>query len=150
MGRSRLWPLAWGLGAVIGALVALALVPFGPGWGAALAFPVVAILFSIGAIKERDGDEVAHLLRFTLGFTIGFLLATVPATLVHIASLVHRAPDTEMPLVAEQAAELRARLWPRWGLMALGLPGGAFALWLRWRRPKRPDAPQDGMADRTA
>lgn len=96
---------------------ALALGAFVPGWGGTLAFPAVALVLSIGVLEERDGEEVANLLRFALGLTAAYLATAVPLTL---AALPPAAVD-------RFASEVLAR----WAVIGLALPGGATALAVR-------------------
>jgi hypothetical protein len=136
MMRLRLWPFVWGIGIGVGAVLAVALGPYGPTWGAAVAFPAVALLFSVGAQFEHDGEEITHLLRFTIAFSIGFLWATIPINLLHLMFAVSRAEPELAPEIARRATELRAELWPRWGVLALAAPLGIAALFVRQRRVK--------------
>jgi hypothetical protein len=114
-------------GVALGAAIAASRGAHGPSWGTAAAFPAVAVLFAIGAWKEREGEEMTHLLRLTLGFTAGFLLTTVPLTLFRVAELSSTASED----VLAELARMRRELVLRWAVIALGLPVGIAALWAR-------------------
>lgn len=133
----RLGPLAWGLGVGLGAALALSLGAHGPSSGSALAFPAVALLFAIGAWKEREGESITHLLRLTLGFTAGFLITTIPITLLRLAELGASTSGENGPDLAAQLARVRNQLIVRWLLSALALPLGIAALWARRQRARR-------------
>ena len=137
MTRLALWPLAYGLGAGAGALLAALLGAHGPSWGSALAFPVVSLLFAAGTWREDDGEQyVANLLRFTLAFSAGFLATTIPLTLLRLEEIATHAAAT--PSEAAQVARMRADVTLRWALIGLALPAGAVALFMRKRREARP------------
>ena len=96
----------------------------------------MALLLSIGAYFEKDGEELAHLLRFVLGFTIGYLLCSVPLTWNGLASLVERTATEDPEAAAAQLALARRQLTARWATIFLAIPGAAATLWLRRRRRK--------------
>lgn len=130
----NLRPLAWGFGVGLGATVAIALGAYGPGWGATLAFPAVTLLLSAGAYKESDGEEIANLLRFALGFTLGYLACSVPLTWLGLEAVVERAAREDPSEAAEQLEGARRQLMARWATIFLAIPGAATTLWLRRKR----------------
>lgn len=134
--RLSLWPLAWAVGIALGAGLALRLGAYGPAWGAALAFPAVAVIFAIGSWKEREGESITHLLRLTLGFTLGFLCATLPSTVARLSELGDAASGENGADLAAELARLRGELVVRWSVIALALPVGITALWLRRDRAR--------------
>lgn len=131
--------LAWGLGAGSGAGLALALGAYGPSWGVALAFPTVALMFAVGAWIEHEGEAIAHLLRLTLGFTAGFLLITAPLAFKRLAELSQAASGEQGAALTRELARLRQALFVRWSVIALALPIGLTALWLRATRATTDD-----------
>ncbi len=135
MRRIALWPFAWGAGVAAGVCLAALLGPYGPSWGAALAFPVVSLMFSFGSWREDEGEEMTHLLRLTLGFTIGFLACTIPLTLVRIEAMAQVRSEEAATILAE-VDRMRAQLLARWAVIALALPGGLATLALRRRRSR--------------
>ena len=134
--RVQLWPLAWALGIVLGAALALSLGAYGPAWGSALAFPAVALLFAIGAVNEHEGESITHLLRLTLGFTLGFLVATIPITVLRLADLGAATTGENGADLAAELARVRNALLLRWLVSALALPLGVAALWTRRLRSR--------------
>ncbi|HEY8430420.1 MAG TPA: hypothetical protein VIL20_18700, partial [Sandaracinaceae bacterium] len=137
MRRLAAWPFAWGFGVAAGFVLALVLGPYGPTWGTAAAFPAAAAVLSFGAWREDDGEELAHLLRATLGFTLGFLATTVPITLGRLAEMIELAPAASAKAVAAEVGRMRFQVLARWLVMALALPGGAAILALRPARRRR-------------
>jgi hypothetical protein len=141
---ARFWPFAWGLGLLAGAALAAMIGVFGPSWGVAAAFPVVTLMFAIGAQFEEEDELIAHLVRFCAAAALGFTVITVPINLYYLLHLVAQAPDNIAPEVASRATQLRAQLWPRWGVISLAIPVGTAALALRFvRRGQRPRARTD-------
>lgn len=127
-------PLAWGLGAGVGATVAIALGAYLPGWGATLAFPATALMLSAGVYLERDGQQLAHALRFGIGFTIGYLLCAVPLTWQGLFALLEQTAQEDPEAAAAQLALAKRQLLARWATMFLAIPGSAVTLWIRRRR----------------
>ena len=120
--RKRLGPLAFVLGLGGGIALAFVLGPHAPGWGAAFAFPAVALVLSLGAWKEDDGEEMLALLRLAVGFTAGHLAVTVPVTW--------------LALDAETRGRVAGEIWARWAVIFLALPGGVTTFILRARRER--------------
>ena len=136
MRRLSLTPLAWGFGLGLGAALALGLGAYAPSWGMALAFPAVTLLFSGGALKEDDGDEMRNLLRFAVGFTVAFLAVNAPLTWIGLGELAARAGDD--PETGARVILVRQAVLARWAVISLGIPGGAATLWVRRSRKARP------------
>ncbi len=118
----RLGPLAFVLGLGAGIALAFVLGPYVPGWGATLAFPAVALVFSFGAWKEDDGEQMLALLRLAVGFAGGYLAVAVPLTW--------------LSLDATTIALFGGEVWARWAVIALALPGGVTTLWVRRLRDR--------------
>lgn len=131
MRRLAVWPLAWGLGLAAGVGLAALLGPYGPSWGVASAFVAIVLVFSVGSFIERDGEELTHLLRASLGFTLGFLVLTVPLTLLRLDRMVGAASAESAATVLAEVSRMRAQLLARWLVIALAVPGGAVTLVLR-------------------
>lgn len=130
----RLWLFAWGAGALLGGALAFSLGAYGPSWGSALAFPVVSAIFAVGSWKEREGESITHLLRLTLGFSASFLAVSIPITLARLAELGDAAAGENGPAIAAELTRLRNEVVLRWSTIALALPIGISALWLRRTR----------------
>lgn len=139
MRRLPRWPLAWGSGLALGVVIAALLGPHVPGWGAALAFPSVALLFALGSWKELPGEseEITHLLRSTMGAAIGFLALGVPLALLQLARLVEAAPQEELSATLEHVARMRTHLLASWAIVLSTVPIGLVALYARARRERR-------------
>ncbi len=127
-------PLAWGFGGGLGVTFAIALGAYGLSWGPTLAFPAVALLLSAGAYLERDGQGMANILRFALGFTLGYLACAIPLTWNGLAASVERLSQEDPAEAAAQLELARRQLFARWAAIALAVPGAIAALALRRRR----------------
>lgn len=127
-------PLAWGLGAGVGATLAIALGAYGLGWGATLAFPATALVLSVGVYFERDGQHLAHALRFGLGLTLGYLACAVPLTWQGLFELVEQTAEEDPEAAAAQLALAKRQLIARWSTIFLAIPGASATLWIRRRR----------------
>ena len=109
-------PIAWGLGITGGALAAVIVSPYVPGWGVALAPPGAILLFAIGAYIAPNDPLVAMVLRVATAVTLGFTATTVPITLDWLdAGVPMRA------LLLEEAGATRGELVWMW--MAMGAGG---------------------------
>ena len=128
-----LTPLAWGFGMGIGCGVALLLGPTVPQWGMCLAFPATLLLLSAGALREDDGDELRHLLRFAVALSVAFLAVSVPWTWWTLKTVL--AQDIGQARAAH-LARVGGELLVRWLVIALPLPGTLAALWLRRHRER--------------
>lgn len=130
----------WALGVILGVALAISLGAYGPSWGVALAFPSVALLFSIGSWNEKpgEGQEITHLLRLTLGVTAGFLLTTTPITLARLGELGDAVSGENADALMAELDRLRVQLVLRWLVITLALPLGLAALWNRYRLKNQP------------
>jgi hypothetical protein len=128
--------IAWATGAGLGIALAVGLGPFGPGWGAALAFPWLALLFAIGSWIERDGEGMTDLLRLTLALTIAFLAISVPITSGYLEAARELAGPAHAAAVLSHIAHLRAQLLLRWAVVGMGVPAGVALLALRRGRSR--------------
>ncbi len=126
--------IAWASGLSLGVALALALGPYGPGWGAAVAFPWVALLFAAGSWFERNGEGMTHLLRLTLALTIAFLAVSVPLTSAYIEAHEGIAGPARAAAVLKHVAWLRTQLLLRWAVVGLALPAGIAVLIVRRSR----------------
>jgi hypothetical protein len=135
------WPLAWSSGFAVGAAAAAALGEYVPTWGAALAFPSVAVLFALGSWRESaspdGGEEITHLLRFTSGGALGFLAVNVPIALLRLSESLRGIPPEELSRALEHTTQLRMQLLARWAVIGLAVPIGATALVVRRDRAER-------------
>ncbi len=134
--RSRWVPLAWGLGAGAGCLVAALLGPYVPGWGVALAPAGATLVFAVGAIVVPEDESLAMVLRVTVALTLGFVATTVPVTLAWLAQGPERALELRLTLDTTSTEEAQERLTTMWLVMPSMVPVGAVALWARRRRAR--------------
>ena len=133
--RARWAPLAWGLGATSGALVAAIVSPYVPGWGIAVAPPAAMILFAVGGLVAPDDELVATVLRMSVALTLGFLAASIPLTLAWLAAVPERSLALEDAVGAATQSDARATLVEMWALMGAAVPIGITGL--AARRMKR-------------
>ena len=129
----------WILAILVGWVAGMILGAYWPSWGLALAFPAATAVLVAGVRHAPDDERVAIALRLAMGAAIGFVPMTAGLTVLHFEEIRALAEDARH--AAAEAASVGAigSLWPRWVVMLLGVPIGAWALWKRplWMRGRR-------------
>lgn len=131
--RIRWEPLTWGVGVALGALVAVLLGPYVPGWGVALAVPAATLFFSLAVWVNPADALAAAILRATVALTVGFLATTIPLTLAWVAASPENALELRLTVAAETEADARRQLTIMWAVLPSAAPLGALALHRRRR-----------------
>ena len=131
---ARWVPLAWGLGAGAGVLLAALISPYVPGWGVALAVPGSTLVFSVGTIYAPEDELLAGVLRVTVAATVGFVATTVPVTSSWLANTPEAMMELREILLTATREEALAELHRMWIAQASMAPLGVIALAVRLRR----------------
>lgn len=131
--RIRWEPLTWGVGAALGALVAVLLGPYVPGWGVTFAVPAATLLFALAVWVNPADALAAAIVRATAALTVGFLATTVPLTLLWAAASPQNTLELRLTLATETEADARRQLTIMWAVLPSALPFAALALHRRRR-----------------